>query len=178
MNTPTTPQAAQVLSDDEIIELAIHHGLGRALKPIGFGTADVFYTDNSYRTAALLDFAEAHQAAILSKLQAAPQAAQGVGEVTDAMALAFHGALTDGSIGQAEVDEIKVGLRAALDAHPAPSPAVAVPLTGQQMYEAYRLGAASQNREPCMWDELTSSAHRAWNTAAVALATQQEGKAK
>ncbi|MGB3290989.1 MAG: hypothetical protein WBA83_17080 [Burkholderiaceae bacterium] len=34
-------------------------------------------------------------------------------EITDTMALAFHRALTDGSIGQAEVDEIKVGLRAA-----------------------------------------------------------------
>ena len=34
--------------------------------------------------------------------------------VTDAMALAFHSAITDSSIGQGEVDEIKTGLRAAL----------------------------------------------------------------
>ena len=39
-------------------------------------------------------------------------------EVTDAMALAFHSALTDGSIGQGEIDELKVGLRAALAAAP------------------------------------------------------------
>jgi len=35
-------------------------------------------------------------------------------DVTDGMALAFHNALTDGSIGQEEVEEIKRGLRAAL----------------------------------------------------------------
>ena len=35
-------------------------------------------------------------------------------EVTDEMALAFHRAITDGAIGQSELDEIKVGLRAAL----------------------------------------------------------------
>ena len=40
--------------------------------------------------------------------------------VTDGMALAFHRALTDGSIGQPEVDEIKTGLRAALAAAPTP----------------------------------------------------------
>jgi len=41
-------------------------------------------------------------------------------EVTDGMALAFHHALTDGAIGQSEVDEIKTGLRAALTAAPTP----------------------------------------------------------
>ena len=40
--------------------------------------------------------------------------------VTDGMALAFHRALTDGSIGQPEVDEIKTGLRAALATAPTP----------------------------------------------------------
>ncbi|WP_315127019.1 hypothetical protein [Comamonas antarctica] len=35
-------------------------------------------------------------------------------EVTDGMALAFHHAITDGSIGQADVEEIKTGLRAVL----------------------------------------------------------------
>jgi len=39
-------------------------------------------------------------------------------EVTDAMALAFHHALTDGSIGAREVEEIKDALRAALAAAP------------------------------------------------------------
>lgn len=47
-------------------------------------------------------------------------AAPGAPDVTDAMALAFHSALTDGSIGQDEVDEIKIGLRAALAAAPKP----------------------------------------------------------
>ena len=41
-----------------------------------------------------------------------------VPEVTDAMALAFHHALTDGSIGAREVEEIKDALRAALAAAP------------------------------------------------------------
>ena len=43
-----------------------------------------------------------------------------VSEVTDGMAIAFHRALADGEIGQSEVDEIKTGLRAALDAAPTP----------------------------------------------------------
>lgn len=43
-----------------------------------------------------------------------------VPEVTDGMAIAFHNALTDGSIGQSEVDEIKTGLRAAIAAAPTP----------------------------------------------------------
>lgn len=43
-------------------------------------------------------------------------------EVTDAMALAFHFALTDGSIGEHEVEEIKAGLRAALAAAPEAKP--------------------------------------------------------
>lgn len=43
-----------------------------------------------------------------------------VPEVTDGMAIAFYNALTDGSIGQSEVDEIKTGLRAALAAAPTP----------------------------------------------------------
>lgn len=39
---------------------------------------------------------------------------QNIGEITDAMAFAFHSALTDSSTGQSDVDEIKTGLRAAL----------------------------------------------------------------
>ena len=46
------------------------------------------------------------------------QPAPSVPEVTDAMALAFHRALTDGSIGAQEVEEIKDALRAALAAAP------------------------------------------------------------
>ena len=48
------------------------------------------------------------------------QPAPSVPEVTDAMALAFHHALTDGSIGAQEVEEIKDALRAALAAAPKP----------------------------------------------------------
>ncbi len=47
-------------------------------------------------------------------------------QVTDGMALDFHHALTDGSIGSDELEEIKVGLRAALCNVTAPS-APAVP---------------------------------------------------
>ncbi|HGM6992113.1 TPA: hypothetical protein ACKP7H_002365 [Serratia marcescens] len=47
-------------------------------------------------------------------------------QVTDGMALDFHHALTDGSIGSDELEEIKVGLRAALCNVTAP-PAPAVP---------------------------------------------------
>lgn len=46
------------------------------------------------------------------------QLAQSMPEVTDAMALAFRHALTDGSIGAREVEEIKDALRAALAAAP------------------------------------------------------------
>ncbi|MNC35060.1 hypothetical protein D3C75_835290 [compost metagenome] len=51
--------------------------------------------------------------------------------VTDAMAMAFHGATTDGSIGADDVEEIKTGLRAALANFAAPQlpqPAVVIPL--------------------------------------------------
>lgn len=55
-----------------------------------------------------------------TKLYALPvtQPAPSMPEVTDAMALAFHHALTDGSIGAREVEEIKDALRAALAAAP------------------------------------------------------------
>ena len=48
------------------------------------------------------------------------QPAPSTPEVTDAMAIAFHCALTDVSIGEHEVEEIKKGLRAALAAAPKP----------------------------------------------------------
>ena len=51
-----------------------------------------------------------------------PRPAPSVPEVTDAMAIAFHAALTDGGIGQQEVEEIKTGLRAALAAAPEAKP--------------------------------------------------------
>ena len=54
--------------------------------------------------------------------QAAPAAVAGP-HVTDAMALAFHSALSDGAIGSDEVEEIKAGLRAALAAAPTTQPA-------------------------------------------------------
>ena len=50
------------------------------------------------------------------------QPAPSVPEVTDVMALAFHHALTDGSIGAREVEEIKDALRAALAAAPEAKP--------------------------------------------------------
>lgn len=46
--------------------------------------------------------------------------------VTDEMALAFHHALNDGGIGEADLEEIKIGLRGALCSFTAP-PAPAVP---------------------------------------------------
>ncbi|MDN2486404.1 hypothetical protein MML63_12295 [Kosakonia sacchari] len=47
--------------------------------------------------------------------------------VTDAMALAFHQAITDSSAGSDDIDEIKTGLRAAVANYTAPPAQVAVP---------------------------------------------------
>ncbi len=47
--------------------------------------------------------------------------------ITDAMALAFHHAITDGSAGSDDIEEIKTGLRAALANYAAPPAPVAVP---------------------------------------------------
>lgn len=60
-----------------------------------------------------------------SNARAANREAQPVA-VTDEMALAFHRALNDGGIGEADLEEIKVGLRGALCNITAP-PAPAVP---------------------------------------------------
>ncbi|WP_243021723.1 DUF4406 domain-containing protein [Simplicispira sedimenti] len=57
------------------------------------------------------------QARIAALTTAAPAAVAGP-HVTDAMALAFHSALSDGAVGSDEVEQIKAGLRAALDAAP------------------------------------------------------------
>lgn len=62
--------------------------------------------------------------------------------VTDGMALDFHHALTDGSIGSGELEEIKVGLRAALCNVTAP-PAPAVP----DAVDFSDLDTTSQDRE-------------------------------
>ena len=59
-------------------------------------------------------------------------------EVTDGMAIAFHNALTYGAIGQAEVDEIKTGLRAALAA--APTPPVSEDRKDAERYRAIKNG--------------------------------------
>jgi hypothetical protein len=67
---------SSTLTNDELIDLAVEHGLGRTLPPLGLNTGNVFYTDNSYRTAALFDFADAHEAAILAKLQATQEPVQ------------------------------------------------------------------------------------------------------
>lgn len=66
----------------------------------------------------------AFDAAWRERLPPAPgaQPAQSMPEVTDAMAIAFHHALTDGSIGAREVEEIKDALRAALAAAPEAKP--------------------------------------------------------
>ena len=51
------PQPRQRLTDAEIIDLAVETNLGRKLKPLGLDTGEVFYTDASYKTGALIDFA-------------------------------------------------------------------------------------------------------------------------
>ena len=70
--------------------------------------------------------AEVEMWELLAALEAAPV------NVTDRMALDFHHALTDGSIGNDELEEIKTGLRAALcnvTAPPAPAVPREIPLT-------------------------------------------------
>jgi len=52
-------------------------------------------------------------AVIVTPLYTAPQLPAEI-QITDSMALAFHHALTDGSIGSDDLEEIKIGLRAAL----------------------------------------------------------------
>lgn len=68
------------------------------------------YASNDYNPELLLQH-------LLHHVEASPAS---VPEVTDGMAIAFHNALTDGSIGQSEVDEIKTGLRAAIASAPTP----------------------------------------------------------
>lgn len=58
----------------------------------------------------------------LASAPAAPQPAQPL-KVTDAMAYSFHSAISDGSIGVDEAEDIKRGLAAALANYEAPQPA-------------------------------------------------------
>ena len=51
------------MTEDRLIELAAQIGLGRAMKPIGMQTGDVFATEQGYRTGELLAFAAAVTAA-------------------------------------------------------------------------------------------------------------------
>ncbi len=66
-------------------------------------------------------------------------------QVTDGMALDFHHALTDGSIGSDELEEIKVGLRAALCNVTAP-PAPAVPDDYQHLKNVQELYHSQEKR--------------------------------
>jgi hypothetical protein len=59
----------QVLSDEQIIELAVECNLGRKLRPLGnHESGNVFYTDASYRTPELIDLARAIESATLEAL--------------------------------------------------------------------------------------------------------------
>ena len=84
-----------------------------AQKPVGYWDPQ----DDMYF---LPGFLLPHSEAKMEPRYARPVPAPSVPDVTDAMAFAFHRALTDGAIGQSEVDEIKAGLRAALAAAPKP----------------------------------------------------------
>lgn len=84
--------------------------------------------------------------------------------VNDAMALAFHHSLTDGTASRDDLDEIKTGLRAALAnyTHPAPVPAVPDEMT----YDAARNfvlinGMANEDR--------ATLAMRVWNSCRAAM---------
>lgn len=58
----------------------------------------------------------------LMKIALADLTAQPV-KVDESMALAFHKALNDGGVGHEDLEEIKVGLEAALSNNPRPAPA-------------------------------------------------------
>ncbi len=66
-------------------------------------------------------------------------------QVTDGMALDFHHALTDGSIGSDELEEIKVGLRAAL-CNVTAQPAPAVPDDYQHLKNVQELYHSQEER--------------------------------
>ena len=96
------------------------------------------------------------------RTQASPAS---VPEVTDGMAYAFHHALTDHSIGQEDLDEIKTGLRAALAAAPTPPvsegswhPIETAPKETTQMFVVVafgaKVGATPYNSDPwCVWHQ-------------------------
>jgi len=47
------------MTEDQLIDLAVAHKLGRAMNPIGMQTGAVFATEQGYRTGELFAFAEA-----------------------------------------------------------------------------------------------------------------------
>jgi hypothetical protein len=83
--------------------------------------------DNSFQTTTtrwrILDLTEGGSEELNTLLAQAREEGrkEAVPEVTEAMALAFHNALSDGSIGQSDVEEIMIGLKAAMLAA-APTP--------------------------------------------------------
>lgn len=82
---------------------------------------------------------------MLTKYSQLEQSASGEGEVTDAMAFAFHRAITDGAIGESEVEEIKAGLRAVFGNHisqPDWNTFISVPKNEQQAEAMQKLGYA------------------------------------
>jgi hypothetical protein len=133
MSTPTTPQAALVLSDDEIIA---------AMNDLDYGR----HCCNTYWPQR---FARAIESAILAKLQAAPQAAQWANADTGVYGQEYQGQQAAQGVGEVVAWEVKTGsknmilsqqeftarsfdtgvFKALVYAHPAPSPAVAVPMT-------------------------------------------------
>lgn len=76
------------------------------------------------------DIASTLRAAMLAAAQPAPTI-----PVTDAMAYAFHHALTDGPLGDDDVEDIKTGLRAAFAAVTIRQPAPVVPVEATTDYK-------------------------------------------
>ncbi|HGE8494708.1 TPA: hypothetical protein ACGD7R_002984 [Serratia marcescens] len=84
-------------------------------------------------------FADAIEEVAQVRAKLANREAQTV-QVTDGMALDFHHALTDGSIGSDELEEIKVGLRAALcNVTATPAPAVPEEMLAKPVSGGYKL---------------------------------------
>ncbi|MEL5640786.1 hypothetical protein [Serratia bockelmannii] len=91
-------------------------------------------TTDELRQIVETDHVQCGDAAAMARELLANREAQPV-QVTDGMALDFHHALTDGSIGSDELEEIKVGLRAALcNVTATPAPAKANPVAWEMRY--------------------------------------------
>lgn len=78
------------------------------------------------------DIASTLRAAMLAAAQPAPTI-----QVTDAMAYAFHHALTDGPLGDEDVEDIKAGLRSAFANATANQPTLVLPDDYQNLSELY-----------------------------------------